>query len=456
MHPDAEYKYKEKLELEIEKKLNEVFGPDVKDYQFVDHSTEGRPAPIYNFQYYLTNYRQYLQIRVIGTDFGVKWGEVDSDPHLRRPLYLYSPETLQEVLEEVKTYLDQHLTYTDIIFLDPLTTYSADVKFHEIQGLIKEIFQEQVSFGQRQYDLKGDHVKSASFVADLEDYQTTFTIELKGQQFSLTLNVPFTPSLEQNLYFLGYPQDLTDLHLRELLRQVKSYLDYTAKQRQKEEPVQRKKTPAVSNEQEVHGQKERQPHPKDDQVQDKTREEQIAEISQQKSDRERYLGLQKLWKLQFLIFIILFIIALVVEIYMGSAGYESFNVSIRHVSLPAHSYVMLLTFLYVFLTLFVSNRKIRGFLQTYPSWCGLPTKGVAFPTGGLVWTLTVAMLVVMFGTIDVTSRKPQPKIDINETYRVQRIIQEEMEKERSSNVSRLLENLRSTAQSEESSASLSE
>lgn len=446
MYPDSEYKYKETLELEIKNKLNAVFGSDFEDYQFVDHSSLGKQAPVYCFQCYLINYQQYLQIHVVGTDFGIKWGEKDSDSHLRSPLDPYSPDRLQEVLEEVKGYLEQHLTYSDLIFLDPLTVRSVDVKIYEIQGIINEVFQEQVSFGQRQYDLDNDQLISASFLTELGRYQTSFTMSLKGSQFSLTLHGPMTRSLEENWYFLGWPQDLTAFHLKDFLQELKVYLEHSMKE-------ESSLNQGTSNKQTSLNVAKIQAVQKEEATQEKTQEEKIAELSQQKADRERYLSLHKLFKLQLLIFILFLIAAGVAEFYMGVSGYESFKIRVSHAYLPVHSEAFFLIFVYLFLTLIYTGRKIQTILQEHPNWRGLPTKGVAFPTGGFLWTLVVTMFIVIVGTIDVTSRKPEPKSEpkLEDTIRLHKLISDDFNEKISSDYSRLLENLSVSASREEES-----
>lgn len=173
MHPDSGFKYKERLEHDIKGKMALVFGSDVEAYRFKDYSLEGRyyhPVPVYGFHFFLKPYQQHIQIQVVGTAFGIVWGQealdalsnISSNINTRSPLKSYSPEKLQEILEEVRTYLDQGLSYTDLIFSDPLTLDSWDVKIWEIQRLIREVFQDQISFSQKDYDVENDQLRRKS------------------------------------------------------------------------------------------------------------------------------------------------------------------------------------------------------------------------------------------------------------------------------------------------------
>lgn len=106
------------------------------------------------------------------------------------------------------------------------------------------------------------------------------------------------------------------------------------------------------------------------------------------------------------------IIAFGLEVYMARSGYKAFKMRIQFSWVSMHSFSFLFLSMYGFLTLYPNGMKINEFLQQYPRWKGFSTKGVPLPEKETLWTIFVLLLVLLFGTIDFSVRKPEPKVEI--------------------------------------------
>ena len=133
--------------------------------------------------------------------------------------------------------------------------------------------------------------------------------------------------------------------------------------------------------------------------------------------KKEYLGLRKLWKVQFLIFFLLMIAVFALEVYMGGAGYKAFKMKIKYSWISVHSFSFLFLTLYALLTLFPTQKRIYELLPQNPSWKSLSTKGVWLPKKETGWTSLVILILVLLGTIDFLSRKPEPKVENPLNYR---------------------------------------
>ncbi len=148
---------------------------------------------------------------------------------------------------------------------------------------------------------------------------------------------------------------------------------------------------------------------------EKTSTQAPVRIDQDKEKREAdkivYLGLRKLWKLQFLIFCLLMIAVFAIEVYMGGAGYKAFKMKIRYSWVSVHSFSFLFLTLYACLTLFPTQKRVYELLPQNPSWKSLSTKGVRLPKNETGWTCLVILILLLLGTLDFLSRKPEPKFE---------------------------------------------
>jgi len=133
--------------------------------------------------------------------------------------------------------------------------------------------------------------------------------------------------------------------------------------------------------------------------------------------KKEYLGLRKLWKVQFLIFCLLMIAVFALEVYMGGAGYKAFKMKIKYSWISVHSFSFLFLTLYALLTLFPTQKRIYELLPQNPSWKSLSTKGVRLPKKETGWSSLVILILVLLGTLDFLSRKPEPKVENPLNYR---------------------------------------
>ena len=233
----------------------------------------------------------------------------------------------------------------------------------------------------------------------------------------------------------GYPYELTEENLRKVIKVAETYFASHLKKDQKPSSSNKSKSQLIH------------------QIKTQARKKNEA-LAKEKADKEVYLGLRKLWKLQFLIFFILIIMAFVIEVYMAGAGYKAFKMRIQFSRVSVHSFSLLFITVYGFLTLYITGLKINGFLKQYPRWKGLPTKGSILPKKETGLTFLALFLVLFLGAFELTLRKPEPKVEIP---KIDQNLNKVFEQERSSSYSDLIKGLRdSSSQNGENETSATE
>ena len=246
--------------------------------------------------------------------------------------------------------------------------------------------------------MEGDYLYRAYFFVRSRFYRVSFTITLIGQHFYIMVSLPDHPELRKKWPLRGYPYKLTEANLRLVLKEVVAY-GLKHKPQTENEVVQE-----IQASQEV----------TESTAKIQTQERETKDGGKEQEDKRAYLGLRKLWKLQVFIFFILMIIAFGLEVYMARSGYKAFKMRIQFSWVSMHSFSFLFLSMYGFLTLYPNGMKINEFLQQYPRWKGFPTKGVSLPEKETLWTIFVLLLVLLFGAIDFSVRKPEPKVEIPE------------------------------------------
>ena len=279
----------------------------------------------------------------------------------------------------------------------PLAPATVEANVSQVQEIIRLTFTKDVSFMEPNKLVKSKTFYGVDFAVASDFYGAIFSISLIGRHFDLQVMKPDKPDKKDNWVINGFPYKLTEENLRKVIREAE---DYFARQLEAVEmPVE-----STESNSEVESST---PAP--------------VEVDQAKEKEEalkkEYLGLRKLWKVQFLIFCLLMIAVFALEVYMGEAGYKAFKMKIRYSWISVHSFSFLFLTLYALLTLFPTQKRVYAILPQNPSWKSLSTKGVRLPKKETGWTSLVILILVLLGTLDFLSRKPEPKVENPLNYR---------------------------------------
>lgn len=273
----------------------------------------------------------------------------------------------------------------------PLAPATVEVNVSQVQEIIRLTFTKDVSFMEPNKLVKSKTFYGVDFAVASDFYGAIFSISLIGRHFDLQVMKPDKPDKKDNWVINGFPYKLTEENLRKVIKEAE---DYFARQLEAVEmPVE-----STESNSEVESST---PAPVEvDQAKDK---EELL--------KKEYLGLRKLWKVQILIFCLLMIAVFAIEVYMGGAGYKAFKMKIRYSWVSVHSFSFLFLTLYALLTLFPTQKRVYELLPQNPSWKSLSTKGVRLPKKETGWTSLVILILVLLGTVDFISRKPEPKVE---------------------------------------------
>ena len=273
----------------------------------------------------------------------------------------------------------------------PLDSATFEEKVSQAEEIIRSTFTKDVSFMETKKLTEDQTVYGVDFSVRSEYYDARFSISLVGRHFALRVMKPDKPDKKDNWMIYGFPYLLTEEKLSKAIREAEAYFARQV------EPVEKKVGPTESN----------------SEVKPSTQA--LIEVDQAKDKEEalkkEYLGLRKLWKVQFLIFCLLMIAVFALEVYMGGAGYKAFKMKIKYSWISVHSFSFLFLTLYALLTLFPTQKRVYELLPQNPSWKSLSTKGVRLPKKETGWTSLVILILFLLGTIDFFSRKPEPKVE---------------------------------------------
>lgn len=289
----------------------------------------------------------------------------------------------------------------------PLDSATIEEKVSQVQEIIRSTFTKDVSFMETKKLTEDQTVYGVDFSVRSEYYDARFSISLVGRHFALHVMKPDKLEKKDNWMINGFPYLLTEENLSKVIREAEAYFARQV------EPVEAKVGSTESN----------------SEVKPSTQA--LIEVDQAKDKEEllkkEYLGLRKLWKVQFLIFCLLIIAVFALEVYMGGAGYKAFKVKIRYSWVSVHSFSFLFLTLYALLTLFPTQKRVYELLPQNPSWKSLSTKEVRLPKKETGWTSLVILILFLLGTLDFLSRKPEPKVEnplnyqeINKLYEEER------------------------------------
>lgn len=289
----------------------------------------------------------------------------------------------------------------------PLDPATVEENISQVQEIIRSTFTKDISFMEANKLVKSNCFYGIDFSVRSEYYDARFSISLVGRHFDLHVMKPDKPEKKDNWMINGIPYLLTEENLSKVIRETEAYFVRQV------EPVEAKVGSNESNS-EV-----------------KSSTQALIEVDQAKDKEEllkkEYLGLRKLWKVQFLIFCLLMIAFFALELYMGGAGYKAYKVKIRYSWVSVHSFSFLFLTLYALLTLFPTQKRVYAILPQNPSWKSLSTKGVRLPKKETGWTSLVILILVLLGTLDFLGRKPEPKFEnplnyqeINKLYEEER------------------------------------
>lgn len=327
------------------------------------------------------------------------------------------------------------MSVSELILSAPLRLDTVGAKVLQVQRIISTSFTKDVSFFETTKMMEDGSLYEVDFFAKSNFYSAIFSITLIGGHFYLHVTRPNKADLKDYWDLFGYPYELTEENLRKVIKVAETYFASHLKKEQKPSSSN------MSKSQLIH------------QIKSKARKKNEV-LAKEKADKEVYLGLRKLLKLQVLIFFILMILAFVVEVYMAGAGYKAFKMRIQFSRVSVHSFSLLFLTMYGFLTLYITGLKINGFLKQYPRWKGLPTKGSSLPKKETGLTFLVLFIVLFLGAIELNLRKPEPKVEIP---KIDQNLNEVFEQERSSSYSDLIKGLRdSSSQNGENETSATE
>ena len=273
----------------------------------------------------------------------------------------------------------------------PLDSATVEEKVSQAQEIVRSTFTKDVSFMETNKLVKSNCFYGIDFSVRSEYYDAIFSISLVGRHFALRVMKPDKPDKKDNWLINGFPYLLTEENLSKVIREAEAYFARQV------EAVEAKVGSTESNSEVKPSRKAR------------------AEVDQAKDKEEllkkEYLGLRKLWKVQFLIFFLLMIAVFALEVYMGGAGYKAFKMRIKYSWISVHSFSFLFLTLYALLTLFPTQKRVYELLPQNSSWKSLSTKGVRLPKKETGWTSLVILILLLLGTLDFLSRKPEPKVE---------------------------------------------
>ena len=413
--------------------------PDQKDGDYKALITNLLPHYQASFTLELTE--QHFIVKDI---FPLKAGIESQGLQMHQPIDLTS-SNMASFLSQFKEFIEAELesgdnvtdsmSVSELILTAPLRPDTVGVKVLQVQRIISTSFTKDVSFFETTKMMEAGSLYEVDFFAKSNFYSAIFSITLIGRHFYLHVTRPNKADLKDHWDLFGYPYELTEENLRRVIKTAETYFASHLKKEQKPSGSNKSKSQLIH------------------QIKAQARKKNEV-LAKEKADKEVYLGLRKLWKLQFLIFFILIIMAFVIEVYMTGAGYKAFRMRIQFSRVSVHSFSLLFITMYGFLTLYITGLKINGFLKQYPRWKGLPTKGSGLPKKETGLTFLVLFLVLFLGAIELTLRKPEPKVEIP---KIDQNLNKVFEQERSSSYSDLIKGFRdSSSQNGENETSTTE
>ena len=397
--------------------------------------------PHYQASFTLELAEQHFIVKDI---FPIKAGIESQGFQIHQPIDLTS-SNMASFLSRFKEFIEAELeggdnvtdsmSISELVLAAPLKPDTARVKVLQVQRIISTSFTKDVSFFETTKMMEAGSLYEVDFFAKSNFYSAIFSITLIGRHFYLHVTRPNKADLKDYWDLFGYPYELTEENLRKVIKVAETYFASHLKKDQKPSSSNKSKSQLIH------------------QIKAQARKKNEV-LAKEKADKEVYLGLRKLWKLQFLIFFILIIMAFVIEVYMTGAGYKAFRMRIQFSRVSVHSFSLLFITMYGFLTLYITGLKINGFLKQYPRWKGLPTKGSGLPKKETGLTFLVLFLVLFLGAIELTLRKPEPKVEIP---KIDQNLNKVFEQERSSSYSDLIKGFRdSSSQNGENETSTTE
>ena len=397
--------------------------------------------PHYQASFTLELAEQHFIVKDI---FPIKAGIESQGFQIHQPIDLTS-SNMASFLSQFKEFIEAELeggdnvtdsmSVSELVLSAPLKPDTVGAKVLQVQRIISTSFTKDVSFFETTKMMEDGSLYEVDFFAKFNFYSAIFSITLIGRHFYLHVTRPNKADLKDYWDLFGYPYELTEENLKKVIKVAETYFASHLKKEQKPSGSNKSKPQLIHK------------------IKTQARKKNEA-LAKEKADKEVYLGLRKLWKLQFLIFFILIIMAFVIEVYMTGAGYKAFKMRIQFSRVSVHSFSLLFITVYGFLTLYITGLKINGFLKQYPRWKGLPTKESRLPKKETGLTFLVLFIVLFLGAIELTLRKPEPKVEIP---KIDQNLNKAFEQERSSSYSDLIKGLRdSSSQNGESETSATE
>ena len=369
------------------------------------------------FTCHLPHYPAFFRLEIAGQQFVIE--EIDPTVFAVEDQAFPLPQPIDLTVSNMTSFLDwfkdslegklEKNTSNDAVsgLTLPLDPATIEEKVSQVQEIIRSTFTKDVSFMEPNKLVKSKTYYGVDFAVASDFYGAIFSISLIGRHFDLYVRKPDKPDKKDNWVINGFPYKLTEENLRKVIKEAEAYF---ARQ------IKAVETIVESNECNSEEKISTQAPVGIDQAKEK-----------KEADKKEYLGLRKLLKLQVLIFCLLMIAFFALEFYMGGAGYKTYKMKIKYSWVSVHSFSFLFLTLYAFLTLYPTQKRINDILSQYSSWKPLSTKGVRLPKNETSWTFLVVLLMLILGTVDFLSRKPEPKLEnplnyqeINKLYEEER------------------------------------
>ena len=203
---------------DIRQALQHVFG---EHFEIVDIETTARSAygPTFILEVHLEEYKTAINMLVEGNDVSLLWG-----PERFGMEFLYDRDRFRAIFGKIKAYLDQ----PGLMFSEALTPDNLLKKRFLLKRMIESTFEgiAIIDFWRRPFE-KNEPFRVV-FTCLLPHYPAFFSLEIAGQQFVFEEIDPMPSSIEDQVFPIHQPIDLTVSNMTSFLDWFKDSLEGNA------------------------------------------------------------------------------------------------------------------------------------------------------------------------------------------------------------------------------------